>query len=190
MLNRAVFLDRDGTINEEVHHLSAVDQFRILPTAVEAIRLLNQSHFRVIVITNQSVVARGIISEQTLADIHLFMIEQLEALGAHIHGIYYCPHHPTAGKGSLKITCDCRKPQPGMLLQAAAEQNIELSQSFMVGDKISDLASGLAAGCKTVLVQTGYGKETEKLVEGRADLPNMIAPNLLEAAQWILQQTA
>ncbi len=188
MRNRAVFLDRDGTINEEIHHLSHVDQFRLLPNASEAIKSFNTARYKVVVITNQSVIARGIISEETLEEIHESMIEMLRKEGALVDAIYYCPHHPTAGAGSLRINCDCRKPQPGMLLQAAEELNISLKDSFMIGDKLSDLVSGQAAGCRTALVRTGYGVETEKQLKGGSVQPDHIAPDILEAAKWILQQ--
>lgn len=188
MRDRAVFLDRDGTINEEVHHLSHVEQFRLLPTVAEAIKRINEAQFKVIIITNQSVIARGIISEKTLGEIHRYMIDQLATHGAHVDAVYYCPHHPAAGNGPLSINCDCRKPQPGMLFQAAEELNIALHHSFMIGDKLSDLVSGHAAGCRTALVKTGYGAETEKQINGSALKPDYVAPDLLEAAKWILQQ--
>ena len=188
MGNRAVFLDRDGTINREVHHLSHVDQFYLLPNAAEAIIRLNVAGFKVVVITNQSAIARGIISEETLAEIHEVMIEKLMAQGARVDAVYYCPHHPTAGDGALTISCDCRKPQPGMLLQAAAEMNIALEQSFMVGDTVSDLASGQAAGCRTALVLTGHGSKAEKQLNGHSIQPDYVAPDILEAVRWILKQ--
>lgn len=188
MHNRAVFLDRDGTINKEVHHLSHVDQFRLLPNAGEAIKWMNEAGFMVVVITNQSVIARGILSEESLAEIHELLKEKLAAQGARVDAVYYCPHHPTAGDGPLSISCNCRKPRPGMLLQAAAELNIALEHSFMVGDTVSDLASGHAAGCRTALVRTGHGTEAEKQLNGHSIQPNYIAPDLLEAARWILQQ--
>jgi len=188
MLNRAVFLDRDGTINEDVHRLSRLDQFRLLPHVAEAIKQLNMAQFKVVVITNQAVIARGTISEEALAEIHKAMREMLRAQGACVDAVYYCPHHPTAGDGPLTITCNCRKPQPGMLLQAAEELDIALEHSFMVGDKISDLASGQAAGCRTALVRTGYGAEAEQQLDGHALQPDYVAPDLLEAVKWILQQ--
>jgi D-glycero-D-manno-heptose 1,7-bisphosphate phosphatase len=188
MHNRAVFLDRDGTINKEVHHLSHVDQFRLLPNTGEAIRWMNAAGFKVVIITNQSVIARGIISEEALVEVHEVMIEKLLAQGARVDAVYYCPHHPTAGDGPLVISCNCRKPQPGMLLQAAAELNIALEHSFMVGDAVSDLASGHAAGCRTALVRTGHGAKAEKQLIGHSIQPDFVAPDLLEAARWILQQ--
>ena len=190
MLNRAVFLDRDGTINEDVHRLSRLDQFRLLPNVAEAIKRINAAHFKVVVITNQAVIARGTITEEELAEIHAAMKEMLMAQGARVDAVYYCPHHPTAGDGALTIACNCRKPQPGMLLQAAEELTIALEHSFMVGDKISDVASGQAVGCRTALVRTGYGAEAEKQVNGHSVQPDYVAPDLLEAVKWILQQAA
>jgi D-glycero-D-manno-heptose 1,7-bisphosphate phosphatase len=188
MLNRAVFLDRDGTINEDVHRLSRLDQFRLLPNVAEAIKRINAAQFMVVVVTNQAVIARGTISEEALAEIHEAMSAMLMAQGAHVDAVYYCPHHPTAGEGPLSIPCNCRKPQPGMLFQAAEELNIALEHSFMVGDKISDVASGQAAGCRTALVRTGHGAEAEQQLDGHSVRPNYVAPNLLEAVKWILQQ--
>ena len=190
MLNRAVFLDRDGTINEDVHRLSRLDQFRLLPNVAEAIKRLNAAQFKIVVVTNQSVIARGTISEEALAEIHAAMREMLMAQGAYVDAVYYCPHHPTAGDGPQSIPCNCRKPQPGMLLQAAEELNIALEDSFMVGDKISDVDSGHAAGCRTTLVRTAYGADTEKQLNGRSIQPDYVAADLLEAAKWILQQEA
>jgi len=186
MRNHAIFLDRDGTINEEVHHLSHVDQLQLLPSVGEAIKQLNAASFKVVVITNQSVVARGIISQEELGDIHKTMKKQLKSQGAHVDAVYFCPHHPTAGVGAFGITCDCRKPQPGMLLQASADLNITLENSFMIGDTYNDLAAGHAAGCRTILVRTGYGTKTERQLDGRSFQPDYIASDLLEAAQWII----
>lgn len=188
MPDRAVFLDRDGTINKEVHHLTRVDQLQLLPDSAEAIRLLNAAHFRVVIITNQSVVARGLLSPAGLADVHASLQRMLLAEGAMVDGIYHCPHHPTAGIGELGVDCDCRKPRPGMLLQAAEDLNIALDQSYMIGDTPGDLAAGQAAGCQTILVRTGYGAETEQQLNGRSPHPVFVAANLLEAAKWILQQ--
>ncbi|UCC50305.1 MAG: D-glycero-beta-D-manno-heptose 1,7-bisphosphate 7-phosphatase [Anaerolineaceae bacterium] len=190
MRNRAVFLDRDGTINEDVHRLSRAEQLRLLPNVGEAIKQIRAAQFKVVVVTNQAVIARGTISHEALAEIHETMREMLQAQGATVDAIYYCPHHPTAGDGPLTISCHCRKPQPGMLFQAAEELNIALEHSFMVGDKLSDIASGQAAGCRTALVRTGYGAEEEKQLNGGSVRPDTIAPDLLEVAKWILQQAS
>jgi D-glycero-D-manno-heptose 1,7-bisphosphate phosphatase len=188
MANRSVFLDRDGTINEEVRHLSHEDQLKLIDGAAEAIKLLKASGFRVVVFTNQAAVARGNLSEQDLNRIHQVMADMLQAQNAHLDAIYYCPHHPTAGNGLYRIACNCRKPRPGMLERAARELKIDLSQSFVVGDKISDLEAGLAVGCRGVLVRTGYGLKAERLFRNCEFQPHYVATNVLEAAHWILMQ--
>ncbi len=188
MFNRGVFLDRDGTINEEVGYLSRVDQFRFIDGAAQAVKLLNASGLKVVVVTNQAGVARGYLSEQTLREIHCRMADLLRARSARLDGIYYCPHHPIEGVGPYRMECNCRKPKPGMLERAATELNIDLSQSFVVGDQITDLETGFAVGCKTVLVRTGYGLRSEEQFVGRPFQPDHIADDVFEASRWILRQ--
>lgn len=188
MLNRGVFLDRDGTINEEVCYLSHENQFKLIDGTVEAIRLLRQSGFKVVLFTNQAGVARGYFSERTVHRIHQVMTDMLQAQNAHLDGIYYCPHHPTSGIGLYRIACSCRKPKPGMLERAARELNIDLKQSFVVGDKVSDLEAGYAVDCRTVLVRTGYGLQAEMQFSNYKFQPHHVAANVLEAAQWISTQ--
>lgn len=187
MLNRCVFLDRDGTINEEVSYLSRPDQLRLIAGAAEAIKRLNQAGLKVVIITNQAGIARGYFSEAALQQIHLELIKMFRAHDAHIDAIYYCPHHPTAGIGVYKIDCNCRKPKPGLLEKAARELNLDLRQSFIVGDKPADLEAGEAVGCRTILVRTGYGLESEKALAGGEFQPNHIADDLFEASRRILQ---
>jgi len=187
MPNCGVFLDRDGTINEEINYLSRPDQLRLLDGAAEAIRLLNQAGCKVVVVTNQAGVARGYFSEQTVQEIHRALENILGENGAHLDAIYYCPHHPGAGIGVYKADCQCRKPKPGLLEKAATELSLDLRRSFIVGDKISDLAAGRAVSCQNILVRTGYGLESEKEFSAYAWQPDWIADNLLEAARWILQ---
>lgn len=153
---KAVFLDRDGTINKYVGFLRNIDDFELLPGAAEAIRRINQSGYLAIVVTNQPVIARGEVTVEELREIHNKMETLLGQEGAYIDGLYYCPHHPHKGYAgeipALKIDCDCRKPKPGMLLQAARDFNIDLSQSWMVGDSESDVKAGLAAGSRAALI--------------------------------------
>ena len=155
---KAVFLDRDGTINKYVGFLRKVDDFELLPGVAEAIRKINLSGYLAIVVTNQPVVARGEISFEELREIHNKMETLLGREGAFIDKIYFCPHHPHKGFGGevpeLKIECDCRKPKPGMLLQAAKDFNIDLSQSWMIGDGDNDIKAGKIAGCRTALIGT------------------------------------
>lgn len=161
---KAVFLDRDGTINKYVGFLTDIDDFELIDGVAEAIKKINSLGYLVIVITNQPVIARGELSVEELGEIHNKMETLLGQKGAYIDGIFYCPHHPDKGyEGEIKefkINCDCRKPKPGMLLQAKADFNIDLEQSFMVGDSENDIKAGKAAGCKTVLINKGsFGQD-------------------------------
>ena len=174
MGKRAVFLDRDGTIARDVHYCRRVEDFELLPTVPEAIRLLNTNSLKVVVITNQSGIARGYFTEEILAQIHDRMKQELAKDGAWVDAIYYCPHHPDDG-------CECRKPKTGLFLQAARELDIDLSRSFVVGDMQMDIDAGRALGSKTVLVTTGPQG-------GIVDPPDYTAGSLLEAAKWILKE--
>lgn len=152
----AAFLDRDGTIIELVHHLNDPADVRLIPGAAEAIAQLRAAGWPVVIITNQSVIGRGKLTEAGLEDVHAEMNRQLAQQGAQIDGIYFCPLAPTI-KDSTVIEDPMRKPGPGMLLQAASEMALDLSRSWMVGDTVSDMLAGQNAGCATILVQTGYG---------------------------------
>ena len=158
---KAIFLDRDGTINKYVGFLRNIDDFELIDGVAEAIRKINESGYLAIVVTNQPVIARGEVSFEELEEIHNEMETLLGKEGAYLDAIYYCPHHPLKGyegeRPELKIDCDCRKPKPGMLLKATADFNIDLSQSWMVGDSENDVKAGLNAGCKTALI--GQSKE-------------------------------
>lgn len=155
---KAIFLDRDGTINKYVGFLRNIDDFELLPGVTEAIGKINASGYLAIVVTNQPVIARGEVTVPELQEIHNMMETLLGQEGVYLDAIYYCPHHPHKGyEGEipeLKFDCDCRKPKPGMLLQAAKDYNINLSQSWMIGDGENDIKAGSAAGCKTVLIGT------------------------------------
>lgn len=161
---KAIFLDRDGTINKYVGFLNDIDQFELLSGVAEAIRIINQSGYLAIVVTNQPVVARGEVTFAQLEEIHDKMQTLLGNEGAYLDGIYFCPHHPDSGyQGEikeLKIDCNCRKPKPGMLLKAEKDYNIELSDSWMVGDGRNDIQAGKNAGCKTALIGTeNFGQD-------------------------------
>ena len=153
---KAIFLDRDGTINKYVGFLRNIEQFELLSGVSEAIRKINQSGYLAVVVTNQPVIARGEVTYTELQEIHNKMETILGKDGAYLDGIYFCPHHPDKGfKGEvkeLKINCNCRKPNPGLLLQAASDFNINLEQSWMIGDGKNDIQAGKNAGCKTVLI--------------------------------------
>jgi D-glycero-D-manno-heptose 1,7-bisphosphate phosphatase len=186
-MKQAVFLDRDGVINEEVNYLSQPEQLRLIPGAAEAIARLNRADLLVIVVTNQAGVARGYYSEAQIEVLHAALSQQLARASAHIDRYYYCPHHPTEGRPPYRIECDCRKPRTGMLRQAASDLNLDLSRSYMIGDTASDLIAGTRAGCRSILVQTGYGLKTQHDWT-ESFQPNYIARDLNEASKWILSQ--
>jgi D-glycero-D-manno-heptose 1,7-bisphosphate phosphatase len=178
----AVFLDRDGTINIEKGYLYLAVDFEFVPGAPEAIQLLNKAGFLVVVVTNQSGIARGYYTEDDVENLHRHVDRKLESAGAHIDVWLYCPHHPS-GRGSYSLPCTCRKPLPGMLLQAAARYKIDLEKSFMVGDKLADIEAGLAAGCSTMLVRTGYGTGEEQ----RVGAGTLVCNDLLSAAHTLVR---
>lgn len=184
----AVFLDRDGVINDEIEYLHDPKDLRLISGSASAIRLLNERKIPVIVVTNQAGVARGYYPESQIATLHHALEGMLESEGAHIDRFYYCPHHPE-GQGTYSLDCDCRKPKPGLLLRAAREMNIDLRRSVMVGDKASDLAAGFSVGCKTILVLTGYGPK-EKSSWNETFQPSFVAPDLFGAVEWLLRDLA
>jgi D-glycero-D-manno-heptose 1,7-bisphosphate phosphatase len=185
-MTQAVFIDRDGTINEDIGYVSKPEELIIYPWAPRAVRLINEAGMKAIVITNQSGVARGLYSEQTLQVIHQRMIDELAQSGAWIDAVYYCPHHPEVGDERYRIVCNCRKPRPGLLHKAAREHEIELASSYLIGDKVSDLELAQSAGVRSVLVLTGYGYQSLASLENLTIKPSIIAGNLLEAVKAIL----
>ena len=187
-MNRAVFLDRDGTVTEEVGYLTSVDMLRMIPGAGAAIRKLNQAGFKVVLVTNQSGVARGYFPESLVHEAHERLTGMLKSEGARLDGIYYCPHHPTAGKSQYTTACDCRKPATGLLDRAARELNIDLTGSYMVGDKWSDVELAQCAGARAVLVRTGFGAESPGNIRpDRVKAPDFIAHDIADAVEWILK---
>jgi D-glycero-D-manno-heptose 1,7-bisphosphate phosphatase len=187
----AVFLDRDGTINEEVNFVRRAEQLVLIPGAAGAIRALNERGFLVCVISNQSGIARGFLTEDDLAPIHAHLREELSLAGAHVDRIAYCPHHPTEGMPPYNVTCRCRKPAPGMLEDAARELDIDLTRSFLVGDRLADIAAGKTAGTTAILVLTGYGRQAIAGLDGEGTVPpDCIAEDLTAAVEFIIQQTS
>lgn len=182
----AIFLDRDGTINEDIGYASHPDDLHIYGFAAEAIRRINDAGFKVIVVTNQSGIARGLYDEAMLAAIHEKLLRELEREGARIDAIYYCPHHPRIGNQTYKKDCLCRKPRTAMLEQAAQEHGIDLAASFVIGDKASDINLATNAGARGVLVMTGYGSGTLADIERFPCYPAIVAEDLLEAVSLIL----
>ncbi len=182
-----IFLDRDGTINEEVDYLRTPEELRLLPGAAEAIREANENCWVTVLVTNQSGIARGYITEDGLEQIHSRLHSLLSSQQAFIDAIYYCPHHPSIGNGAYRAVCACRKPQPGMLQQAAQKLDLDLSRSFIIGDRMIDIQTGINAGTGTILVLTGYGKEELALCRQHNVPIDHVADNLFEAIQFIKQ---
>lgn len=181
----AVFLDRDGTINEEHGYLREPEAVALLPTVCEALALLNALNIPVIVVTNQSALGRGLMSMAEFYAVNKALWGALHACAAHYDALYYCPHTP-----DLVPPCACRKPRPGLLLQAAVDFNLDLSRSYIIGDKQSDLDAGYAAGCHAVLVRTGFGEATYKALPAQPRQPDYVAVTLLEAVQWVTRSMA
>ena len=189
-MNKAVFIDRDGTINQDTGYLNHLDQIRLLPHVPEAIKLIKDVGFRVIVITNQAGIAKGFLTEEFLEEANNKIYSLLKEKEAVIDKFYWCPHHPDAPIERYRLQCQCRKPSPGLVLKAAKDFNIELKDSFVIGDKDSDLEVGFTLGMKSVLVLTGYGQRTLYYLRLNGKrMPHYIASNLYEAARWILTQT-
>lgn len=187
MSRRAVFIDRDGTLIEEAGYLSRLERLTFFPYSIDAVRQLNRGDFTVVVITNQAGIARGIVTEDFVATTHGYISERLAAGGARIDGYYHCPHHPQGVVEALRLTCECRKPQPGLLRRAAGDLDIDLTRSYTVGDRWQDLEAGRSAGTATVLVRTGYGASDERAP--REDLvADAVVDNLAGAAAWILSR--
>ena len=199
---RAVFLDRDGVLIRDVDHLTAASQIEILPGVPEALRRFRDARWTIVVVTNQSVVARGLVTEEELRRIHRVLETQLRGLGASLDAVYYCPHHPEGAVGRYRVVCDCRKPEPGLLLRAAEDLGIDLVASVMVGDASSDIEAGRRAGCRTILIRPastgtgGPGGGSDTLRGGgntggntidrrRRVAPDYLASNLQEAVEWI-----
>jgi D-glycero-D-manno-heptose 1,7-bisphosphate phosphatase len=182
----AVFLDRDGTLIDDVDYLSGFDQITLFPWSVDALRLLARAGFLAVVVTNQSAVARGMVTEDFVRESHAELNRRLERGGARVDAFYFCPHHPDAAIERYRGQCRCRKPEPGMIEDAARDLEVDLGRSWMVGDRWIDVAAGNAAGVRTVLVRSGHAARVKEMPAPgiRADA---ILNNLMEAVGWILQ---
>ena len=187
-MRRAVFLDRDGTLLEEGNYVDRLDRLVFFPYSVDAVRSLNEAGFAVVIATNQSGIARGMYTEDFVKEAHRHVDERLRKGGARIDGYYYCPHHPEGVVEALRRDCDCRKPKPGQLLRAAADLNLDLPRSFIVGDRWKDIEAGEAEGARGVLVRTGYGRDAEAGGRAAHAAEVHVAANLIEAVTWILRQ--
>ena len=184
-MHTAVFLDRDGTINEEMGYINNIDRFVLIPGAAAAIRSINESGLKTVVVTNQSGVARGYFPKELVDQVHLKMSDLLEEEGAFSDGIYACTHEPPSlGESG---SCGCRKPKVGLMKQAARELNLDLEKSYVVGDRFKDVEMARNAGAKAILVLTGYGKgELEFFGPSSKVQADFVAQDLAEAVEWIL----
>lgn len=187
-MNRAVFLDRDGTVNAEVGYLQDLADLRLIPGAGVAIRRFNEAGLKVVLVTNQSGVARGYFPESLVHEAHALLDQMLQKEGGRIDAVYYCPHHPTDGKSSYTKECDCRKPGTGLIDRAARDLNIDVKRSFVVGDKWSDVELGQRVGAHSILVQSGFAPDDPGNIRlAHLTDPDFIAATIIEAAEWIIK---
>lgn len=189
-MDKIVFLDRDGTINQEVEYLHKPSDLVILPGVPAALRRLKEQGFQLVVVTNQAGVARGYYSEADVVRLHEYMNKLLSREGAEIDHFYYCPHHPVHGIGAYKQSCHCRKPDTGMFEMAESCYQVDKSHSYMIGDKLLDTEAGQRYGVSSVLVGTGYGKELYSGLteEEKQKAFDAYADDLNAAAEWILKR--
>jgi len=188
MKKKAVFLDRDGTLNKDVGYPNSFQSIEIFPYSFEAMRKINRAGLLAVIITNQSGVGRGLIVEKNLKEIHWKLQATFARHKAHLDGIYYCPHYLHSSNPEYRKNCTCRKPFPGMALQAAADLNINIKKSYMIGDKVEDILFGLNIKAQPILVLTGFGLESQQKLKEKGIEPAHVASNLLEAVNWILQK--
>jgi len=189
MKKPAIFLDRDGTINEEMGYINHPDRFRIFSFIAESIKIFKNLGYKIVVVTNQSGVARGYFTEEIVKNVHSKLQDYLKKNGLSLDAIYYCPHHPSEGQGEYLLDCDCRKPKSGMIERAATENDIDLEKSIMIGDRFKDISFGTKMNLKTGLVLTGYGRgEYEYQRSGWPFMPNFIGDDLLDIAKKIKEK--
>ncbi len=188
MKKKAVFLDRDGTINKDVGYPNCFQSIEIFPYSFEAVGKINSAGLLAVIITNQSGVGRGLIPEKSLQEIHRKLQATFTRHKVHLDGIYYCPHYLHSSNPEYRKNCTCRKPFPGLALQAAADLDIDIKKSYMIGDKVEDILFGLNINAKPILVLTGFGLESQQKLREKGIKPSHVASNLLEAVNWILQK--
>jgi len=189
MKKPAVFIDRDGTINEQRGYINHLSRFELLPGVIDAVKLLNKNNFFAIIVTNQSGVAFGYYPVSLVHQVHQLMTKSLERQGATIDGIFYCPHHPKGTVPEFTADCDCRKPKTGLVNQALKTFDIDMSNSYVVGDRYVDIELAIRLNLTGVLVKTGYGLgEMEYVIPEMPLKPNHVAEDLLDAVKWILNQ--
>lgn len=187
MKRRAVFLDRDGTLNKDVGYPNSFEAIEVYPYSYEAVRRINSAGFLAVVMTNQSGIGRGLIEEKKVGDIHQRMLDLFFKNNARLDGFYYCPHFINSVNPKYRKDCACRKPNPGMALKAAEDLNIFLKESYMVGDKMEDIEFGLNFDATPVLLLTGHGQKALRKLSEKGLQPAYVAKDLLEAIDWILE---
>jgi D-glycero-D-manno-heptose 1,7-bisphosphate phosphatase len=191
MKRPALFMDRDGTISEEVGYVNHPSRFRLFPYTAKAIRLLNENGWLAIVVTNQAGVARGYFSEDIIVQIHDRVRQELENEPARLDAIYYCAHHPSVGEPPYRLDCDCRKPKPGLIQRAATDFDIDLERSWMVGDRYGDIELARNAGVHAAFVLSGYGRGEWEFQRASWKIePELVAEDLLEAVKKIIERDA
>ena len=189
MKRPAVFIDRDGTISEEVGYVNHPSRYRVFPYAAEAIKLLNDAGRLAVLVTNQAGVARGYFAEGLISEVHAALAREMERGGARLDAVYYCPHHPAVGEPPYRLDCDCRKPRPGLIRRAADELSVDLSASWMIGDRYGDVELARNAGLRSAFVLSGYGRGEWEYQRTRwPHQPDLVAEDLLEAVREILKQ--
>lgn len=188
MKKRAVFLDRDGTINKDVGYPNSYSMVEIFPYSFEAVRKINAAGLLAVIVTNQSGIGRGFIEEKNLYDIHRKMIFDFAQQNARFDGIYYCPHYEHSDSPEYRKDCSCRKPGVGMAQQAVRDLNIDTTKSYMIGDKVEDILFGLNIRANPILVLTGFGPKSLPRLKERGIVPVHVARNLLDAVDWIIRE--
>ncbi|MEW6665976.1 MAG: HAD family hydrolase [Thermodesulfobacteriota bacterium] len=189
MKRPAVFMDRDGTINEQMGHINHLSRFVLLPGAPEAVRLLNEAGYLAIVVSNQSGVAQGYAPLELVHEVHGHLESALRGSGAYLDGIFFCPHHPRGSVSGYAIECNCRKPKTGLIDQASRVFEIDMTRSYVVGDRCQDIQMAHRCGLRGILVKTGYGRgEAEYVLPGLPEKPAHIAEDLYGAVCWILEK--
>ena len=188
-MRRAVFIDRDGTISEEVGYVNHPSRYRVFPYSAEAVRVLNEHGWLAVLVTNQAGVARGYFAEEMVGVVHGLLARELERGGARLDAVYYCPHHPSVGEPPYRLDCDCRKPRPGLVRRAARDLKVDLAQSWMVGDRYGDIEMARHAGLRSCFVLSGYGRgEWEYQRAAWRHQPDLVAEDLLDAARRIVAE--
>ena len=186
-VHKAVFLDRDGTINVEKDYVHKIEEFEFIGGAKDAVRRLNEAEFKVVVLTNQSGIARGYYSREDVEILHRFIQQELTKEKAHIDAFFYCPHLPEGAMAEYAVECECRKPKPGMVLDAQNALGIRLEESYIIGDSLSDMLLATTVPLKPILVRTGHGKETEARLTGEGLSLHGIADDLAGAVDIIIR---